>query len=95
MLKDKQNYRLPKGTDAEKLTKEDALRLLKTVIKPKRVLKNTMVDLNDYFNPVSIERPDFEHLTGQAGFPHNITIHTENTPVKDISKYQDCNYWST
>ena len=47
-----------------------------------------MVDLNDYFNPVSIERPDFEHLTGQAGFPHNITIHTENTPVKDISKYK-------
>lgn len=47
-----------------------------------------MVDLNDYFNPVSIEGPDFEHLTGQAGFPHNITIHTDNTPVKDISKYK-------
>jgi len=27
-----------------------------------------MVDLNDYFNPVSIEGPDFEHLTAQAGF---------------------------
>ena len=47
-----------------------------------------MVDLNDYFNPVSIEGPDFEHLTGQAGFPHNITIHTDNTPIKDISKYK-------
>ena len=47
-----------------------------------------MVDLNDYFNPVSIEGPDFEHLTAQAGFPHNITIHTDNTPVKDISKYK-------
>ena len=47
-----------------------------------------MVDLNDYFNPVSIEGPDFEHLTTQAGFPHNITIHTDNTPVKDISKYK-------
>jgi len=47
-----------------------------------------MVDLNDYFNPVSIEGPEFEHLTAQAGFPHNITIHTENTPVKDISKYK-------
>ena len=47
-----------------------------------------MVDLNDYFNPVSIEGPDFEHLTGQAGFSHNITIHTDNTPVKDISKYK-------
>jgi formiminoglutamase len=47
-----------------------------------------MVDLNDYFNPVSIEGPDFEHLTAQAGFPHNIAIHTDNTPLKDISKYR-------
>jgi arginase family enzyme len=47
-----------------------------------------MVDLNDYFNPISIEGPEFEHLTAQAGFPHNITIHTDNIPVKDISKYK-------
>ena len=47
-----------------------------------------MVDLNDYFNPVSIEGPDFEYLTGQAGFPHNISIHTENNPLKDISKFK-------
>jgi arginase family enzyme len=47
-----------------------------------------MVDLNDYFNPVSIESPDFEYLTSQAGFPHNITIHTENAPVKEIAKYK-------
>jgi formiminoglutamase len=47
-----------------------------------------MVDLNDYFNPVSIEGPGFEHLSAQAGFPHNITIHTDNEPVKDISKYK-------
>ncbi len=47
-----------------------------------------MVDLNDYFNPVSIERPDFEHLTGQAVFPHTITIHTENNPIKDIGKFK-------
>jgi formiminoglutamase len=47
-----------------------------------------MVDLNDYFNPVSIERPDFEHLIGHAGFPHNITIHTDNNRIKDIGKYK-------
>jgi formiminoglutamase len=47
-----------------------------------------MVDLNDYFNPVSIEGPEFEYLTTQAGFPHNITIHTDNAPIKDISKYK-------
>jgi len=47
-----------------------------------------MLDLNDYFNPVSIEGPDYEHLTGQAGFPHNITIHTENNSIKDINRYR-------
>jgi arginase family enzyme len=47
-----------------------------------------MVDLNDYFNPVSIEGPDFEHMTGQAVLPHTITIHTESTPIKDISKFK-------
>lgn len=47
-----------------------------------------MVDLNDYFNPVSLESPDFEHLNAQSGFPHNITIHTDNNPLKDITRYR-------
>jgi formiminoglutamase len=47
-----------------------------------------MVNLNDYFNPVSIDGPDFEHMSGQAGFPHNITVHTDSAPLKDISKYK-------
>ena len=47
-----------------------------------------MVDLNDYFNPVSIEGPVFEYLTAQAGFPHNISIHTENNPLKDLDKFK-------
>ena len=47
-----------------------------------------MVDLNDYFNPVSIEGSDFEYLNAQAGFPHNIAIHTENNSLKDINKYR-------
>ncbi len=47
-----------------------------------------MVDLNDYFDPVSIEGPDFEHLTRQAGFPHNITIYTDNTTLKDIGRFK-------
>jgi formiminoglutamase len=47
-----------------------------------------MVDLNDYINPVSIDSPYFEHLTAQAGFPHNITIHTDNSPVKDPGKFK-------
>lgn len=48
-----------------------------------------MVDLNDYFNPVSIDAPDFENLTAQAGFPHNISIHTDNSPIRnDLSKFK-------
>ncbi|MFN8240060.1 MAG: arginase family protein [Bacteroidales bacterium] len=47
-----------------------------------------MLDLNDYFNPVSIERPEYHLLTGSASFSHNITIHTENNPVKDIGKFR-------
>jgi formiminoglutamase len=47
-----------------------------------------MVDLNDYFNPVSIEKPDYEHLTGSSGFSHNITIHTENNPLKNLKRFK-------
>jgi arginase family enzyme len=47
-----------------------------------------MIDLNDYFDPVSIESPDFEILPGQAGFPHNIAVHIASFPVKDLSKYK-------
>ncbi|MGE5421333.1 MAG: hypothetical protein ACM3UT_14195, partial [Chloroflexota bacterium] len=47
-----------------------------------------MLDLNDYFNPVSIEKPEFEFLNAQAGVPHNIFIHTENNPLKGIGKFR-------
>jgi len=47
-----------------------------------------MTELRDYFNPVSIASPGFEHLAGQAGFPHNIFVHTDNSPVRDISKFR-------
>jgi formiminoglutamase len=47
-----------------------------------------MTNIKDYFNPVSIESPGFEHLAGQSRFPHNIFIHTENSPVKEIRKFR-------
>jgi formiminoglutamase len=46
------------------------------------------MDLNDYFNPVSIERSEFDHLAGQAGFPHYITVHTESTILKDLTRFK-------
>lgn len=47
-----------------------------------------MIDPNDYFNPVCIESPEYEHLAGQSGFPHNITVHTESTGLKNSDKYK-------
>lgn len=47
-----------------------------------------MIDLVHYFDPVSIPQPEYVHLSGIAGFPHNVTIYTENYPLKDISKYK-------
>lgn len=47
-----------------------------------------MVNLVDYLDPVSIEPPEFDLITPQAGFPHNINIHTDNKPVKDLSRYK-------
>ncbi len=47
-----------------------------------------MTDPFDYLNPVSIEKPEYNHLAEHAGFPHDIVIHTENTPVKEIGKYK-------
>ena len=34
--RDKKNYRLPKGTDADKLTKEDCIRIIEKSEKPKK-----------------------------------------------------------
>jgi len=47
-----------------------------------------MIDLKDYFNPVSIEAPEFDHISGDAGFPHSISVHTESANLRDISKYR-------
>lgn len=47
-----------------------------------------MIDLNDYFDPVSLERTGFENLAENAGFPHNISIHTENEPLKGIHGFK-------
>src|SRR5512138_1437750 len=47
-----------------------------------------MIDFNDYFNPVCIEDPGIKLLGAQAGFPHNIHIHTENSPVKEIGRFR-------
>jgi hypothetical protein len=47
-----------------------------------------MTDLKEYIDPVSIEKPEFEFLSSQAGFPHNIVVHTENNPAGDLSSFK-------
>ncbi|HLP72763.1 MAG TPA: arginase family protein [Bacteroidales bacterium] len=47
-----------------------------------------MIDFSDYFNPVSIEDSGTQFLCGQASFPHNVHIHTENNPIKDIGRFK-------
>ena len=47
-----------------------------------------MIDIKDYFNPVSIESPEYSYLAGQSVFPHTITIHTESNPIKEIGQYK-------
>ena len=47
-----------------------------------------MTYLKDYIDPVSIEKPEFEFLSSQAGFPHNIVVHTENNPAGDLSSFK-------
>ena len=46
-----------------------------------------MIDLNQYLDPVCLDRPEVEPLTGAAAFPHNIAINTGNTPLDKLDGY--------
>lgn len=45
------------------------------------------MNLNDYFNPVSLERPAFQYLPEAHTFTRNIAIHTPGRPIKDLDRY--------
>ena len=47
-----------------------------------------MTDLNDFFDPVCIDNPGFEHLESRSGFPHNITVHTENSSIPGLEPFK-------
>ncbi|MEZ5069423.1 MAG: formimidoylglutamase [Bacteroidales bacterium] len=46
------------------------------------------MDLNGYFEPVSLDRPAFELLDEQAAFSHHITIHTPDQPIRDLDRHE-------
>jgi formiminoglutamase len=46
-----------------------------------------MIDLNQYLDPVCLDRPVVEQLTGSAAFPHNVAVNTGNKPLEDLNVY--------
>lgn len=47
-----------------------------------------MIDLNDYFDPVSIDKPLWSHLAEPSRFSHNLVISTENRPVASLDEFR-------
>jgi arginase family enzyme len=47
-----------------------------------------MIDLMNYFDPLSIEEPPFPYFAEKARFSNNIAVHTENSPIKNLDKYK-------
>jgi arginase family enzyme len=46
------------------------------------------MDLNGYFDPVSLDRPEFHFLPEKFSFSRNISIHTPDQPIKELDRYQ-------
>ncbi len=46
------------------------------------------MDLNGYFDPVSLERPEFENLDHTESFSHHISVHTPDHPIRELDKHQ-------
>lgn len=47
-----------------------------------------MINLSDYFDPVSIERPLWGHLAEPSCLSHNLTINTASKPIESISGFR-------
>lgn len=46
------------------------------------------MDLNGYFDPVSLDRPEFHLLPEKYSFSRNISIHTPDNPIRNLEDYQ-------
>jgi len=46
------------------------------------------MDLNGYFDPLSLERPEFEYLEDKEAFSHHISVHTPDLPIHELDKHQ-------
>ncbi|MFZ5940583.1 MAG: formimidoylglutamase [Bacteroidota bacterium] len=45
------------------------------------------MDLNDYFDPVGLERPAFTLLSEEDTFSRNIVVHTPDHPIRDLDRF--------
>jgi formiminoglutamase len=55
------------------------------IINPGKV-KNKM-ELNDYFNPVSLDKPQGGLIPGNLSFSRSLTIHTANNPLRNTENF--------
>jgi formiminoglutamase len=46
------------------------------------------MDLNRYFDPVSLEKPEFEYLDNREAFSHHISVHTPDQPIRELDSHQ-------
>ncbi len=46
------------------------------------------MNLNDYFNPVSLDKPSSGYLSRKVEFGRNISIHTPSEPITEISRFK-------
>jgi len=47
-----------------------------------------MIDLNDYFDPVSIDKPLWSHIAEPSRFSHNLAINTENKRINKLDGFR-------
>ncbi|MBN1132540.1 MAG: formimidoylglutamase [Bacteroidales bacterium] len=45
------------------------------------------MDFNGYFDPVSLDRPEYNFLPQEETFSHNISVNTPDHPIRDLNKH--------
>ncbi|MRR21066.1 hypothetical protein EG827_12875, partial [bacterium] len=46
-----------------------------------------MIDLNQYIDPVCLDKPGVEPLKGSSAFPHNVAVNTGNEPIGELDGF--------
>ena len=57
-------------------------------VKQKTPENTTGMDLNGYFDAVSLKRPEFGYLEGSETFSHHISVHTPDQPIRELDRHR-------